>query len=105
MRIPHHPILGDETARKEIRITVDGEAVPAYEGEMIAAALGAVGFKRFRVTSKGHDPRGVFCAIGHCTDCAMEVNGRPNVRVCVTPVAPGMVVRTQIGLGAWKNEW
>ena len=104
MRILHHPILGDRPVRKQIQISVDGETVPAYEGEMIAAALIAAGIKRFRITSKDHGPRGIFCAIGHCTDCAMEVNGRPNVRVCVTPVAPGMIVRTQVGLGTWKKE-
>jgi hypothetical protein len=67
-----------------------------------ASALTAAGIKRFRTTSKGRDPRGIFCAIGRCTDCVMEVNGRPNVRTCVTPVEAGMKVNTQVGLGVWK---
>ncbi len=102
MRILHHPILGDAPPAKAVTILVDGRAIEALEGEMIASALTAAGIKRLRTTAKGQDPRGIFCAIGRCTDCVMEVNGRPNVRTCVTPVEPGMKVNTQVGLGVWK---
>jgi predicted molibdopterin-dependent oxidoreductase YjgC len=70
---------------------------------MIAAALVAAGIHTFRFTSKRHEPRGVFCAIGRCTDCVMEVDGQPNVRTCVTPVRDHMVIRTQAGLGTWRT--
>jgi aerobic-type carbon monoxide dehydrogenase small subunit (CoxS/CutS family) len=70
---------------------------------MIATALVASGLKVFRYTSKYNEPRGLFCAIGRCTDCVMEVNGRSNVRTCVTPVEDRMVVKTQKGLGEWKE--
>ncbi len=103
MRITHHPILGDLPEVKTVTITVDGAPLEAREGEMIAAALTAAGIKRLRTTSKTHDPRGVFCAIGRCTDCVMVVNGRANVRTCVTPVEDGMVVTTQEGLGVWEK--
>ena len=102
MRILHHPILGEAPAARTVTIHVDGRPVQALEGEMIASALTAAGIKRLRTTSRGQDPRGIFCAIGRCTDCVMEVNGRPNVRTCVTPVEPGMRVNTQVGLGVWK---
>jgi predicted molibdopterin-dependent oxidoreductase YjgC len=52
----------------------------------------------FRHTRKYHESRGFFCGIGHCTDCIMEVDGIPNVRTCITPVQPGMIIRTGIGL-------
>jgi len=29
----------------------------------------------------------------------MTVNGKPNVRTCITPVEEGMVVETQEGIG------
>ncbi len=103
VRIMQHPILGDLPAVKEITITVDGKPVHARDGEMIAAALLAAGIKRFRATSRTHEGRGVFCAIGRCTDCVMVVNGRSNVRTCVTPVEEGMVIATQSGLGVWKK--
>lgn len=102
MRITDHPILGKDRQRKEITIFVDGETVAAYEGEMIAAALVAAGRRHFRLTRKYKQPRGIFCAIGRCTDCVMNVNGRPNVRTCITPVEEGMIIETQAGPGEWK---
>ena len=103
MRIENHPILGEYKKGREVKIKVDGRAVKAYEGEMIATALVAAGIKVFRYTSKYNEPRGLFCAIGRCTDCAMEVNGRPNIRTCVTPVEDGMIINTQKGPGKWKG--
>ena len=41
---------------------------------------------------------------GQCTDCVMVVNGRPNVRTCVTRVEAGMRVETQRGLGEKTDE-
>ncbi len=103
MRVHQHPILGEAPAGRQVSITVDGRVIQAVEGEPIAAALLAAGIKQFRTTSRNQDSRGVFCAIGRCTDCVMEVNGRPNVRTCVTPVEEGMAVRTQVGLGTWRG--
>ena len=39
----------------------------------------------------------MFCAIGRCTDCVMIVNGKSNIRTCITPLEEGMVVETQYG--------
>ena len=52
-----------------------------------------------RHTAKLHEPRGIYCGIGQCTDCVMTVNGKPNVRTCITPVEEGMVIETQEGIG------
>jgi len=76
-----------------VTITVDGDPLSAYMGETIAGALLAAGRKAWRRTLHGQ-PRGVFCGIGLCFDCLVTVNGTPNVRACVTPVAAGMVVET-----------
>ncbi|KPJ89856.1 MAG: dehydrogenase [Spirochaetes bacterium DG_61] len=103
MRIKEHPILGKLPEANEVTLVVDGKKIKAYEGEMISAALIASGIYTFRYTSKKKEPRGVFCAIGRCTDCVMEVNGRPNVRTCVTPVEDNMVINTQKGLGVWHG--
>jgi predicted molibdopterin-dependent oxidoreductase YjgC len=103
MRIEDHPILGSPPLAKEIVIAVDGREIKAREGEMIAAALVAAGIHVFRFTSRRHEPRGIFCAIGRCTDCVMEVDGRPNVRTCITPVREHMSIRTQEGPGTWRE--
>jgi predicted molibdopterin-dependent oxidoreductase YjgC len=100
MRIKEHPILGCDARVCNACIYVDGRPLPAIEGEPIAAALLAAGIRQFRTTPKYGAPRGLFCAIGRCTDCIMTVDGRPNVRTCVTPVKDGMCIETQKGHGA-----
>ncbi len=103
-RIVHHPVLGELPPAKTVTIWLDGEPIAAREGEPIAAALIAAGRRVLRHTLKRGEPRGVFCAIGRCTDCVMTVDGVPNVRTCVTPVRDGMRVQTQAGLGTWEPE-
>jgi len=104
MRVKHHPILGEDKRKEDVTIIVDGRKIRAIAGEPIAAALMAAGIRVFRKTPKKNQPRGVFCAIGRCTDCVMTVNGIPNVRTCVTPVEDGMVIETQKGLGKWREN-
>ena len=94
MRIVHHPVLGNTEQGKRVTIWVDGVEIEAHEGEPIAAALVAAGVKVFRVTRKEKEPRGVFCAVGRCTDCVMTVDGQPNVRTCITTVRDGMEIQT-----------
>lgn len=93
--ILEHPILGTDTNEKYVSITVDGKPLSVKKDSMIAAALLAQGIRINRYTGKNHEPRGVFCGIGQCTDCVMVVNGLPNVRTCITPVEEGMVIETQ----------
>lgn len=60
----------------------EGNKIPIHGEEPIAAALMRSGILITRRTRKG-EPRGVFCGIGVCNDCLVQVNGRPNVRSCV----------------------
>ncbi len=101
-RITRHPVLGPLPVQGEVIFFADGRPVRAREGDTVAVALVAAGWKRFRKTEKRHEPRGIFCAIGKCTDCVMTVDGIPNVRTCVTPVRENMQVETQDGLGTWN---
>ena len=98
MRIEDHVVLDVAKKGSLVVILVDGKPVPAYEGEPILAALVAGGIRINRYTVKKHEPRGLFCGIGQCTDCAMIVDGQPNVRTCITPVRAGMIIITQDGL-------
>jgi predicted molibdopterin-dependent oxidoreductase YjgC len=104
MRVQGHVILDVDSPQKLVEITVDGKAIPAVDGEPILAALVASGIKINRYSVKKHEPRGLFCGIGQCTDCAMIVNGQPNVRTCITPAREGTVVYTQNGLGEIHKE-
>lgn len=100
MRISEHPILGEPEKGRRVTFTYNGQPLEGYEGEPIAVALKDAGVMVHRYTKKYHKPRGVFCAIGRCTDCVMVVNGKPNVRTCVTPLEEGMTVQTQYGVSA-----
>ncbi len=100
-RVTEHPIL-DIQEKASITFYYNGQPMEAKEGDTIAAALIANGIRVFRETQKRHEPRGLFCAIGQCTDCVMVVNGKPNVRTCVTLVQENMQVEKQIGLGGQK---
>ena len=85
-----------------IEIVVDGQQVPAFAGETVAAALLAAGRRELRRTSRRSAPRGLYCGIGVCFDCVMTVDGRPNVRTCQIEVRPGMRVESQTGDGRWQ---
>jgi predicted molibdopterin-dependent oxidoreductase YjgC len=87
-----------ETARA-VRFTFDGHTLEAAEGETIAVALFAAGKTSLRTTARLEEPRGLFCNMGVCFECLVEVDGHANLRACQTVVRPGMDVRTQRGLG------
>ena len=102
-RIENHPILGESPKGKLVNFSYDGTTLDGYEGEPIAAALRVAGVMALPYTATLHEPRGVFCAIGLFSDCVMVVDGKPNVRTCITPLKEGMVVETQYGASA-KEE-
>ncbi|HKL75181.1 MAG TPA: (2Fe-2S)-binding protein [Halanaerobiales bacterium] len=97
-RIKNHPIL-DFKRGKEVTFKYNGREIKAYEGETIAAALHAAGIKKLKKSAKLSRARGLFCAIGNCSSCLMEVDGVPNVKTCITKVEEGMVVKEQKGHG------
>ena len=103
-RIAEHPVLGSIPHGRTVVFTFDGKPMTGYEGEPVAMALRAAGVLRHRITAKRHEPRGMFCAIGRCTDCVMVVDGRANVRTCMTPLVEGMDVRTQDGVAALVED-
>jgi len=104
MRIEEHPILGTFEKGKKVQFTFDGHTLEGFEGEPVAVALRSNGVLVHRYTTKRNEPRGVFCAIGRCTDCIMVVDDVPNVRTCVEPLKAGMVIQTQFGKGPEMSE-
>ncbi|HEU4426497.1 MAG TPA: (2Fe-2S)-binding protein [Pilimelia sp.] len=82
---------------RQVRVVVDGVAVPAFEGECVAAVLLAAGRRGLRATPRRGEPRGMYCCIGLCFECAMVINDQHGVRACVTPVCDGMRVDTPRG--------
>jgi sarcosine oxidase subunit alpha len=87
-------------ANRSLTFTFDGKPVSALAGQSIGAALYASGIRTFSRSFKYHRPRGLFCVAGECPNCLMQVDGRPNVRVCIEPAQNGQIVRHQ---NAWPS--
>jgi sarcosine oxidase subunit alpha len=76
----------------EVRILVNGEAVVAYKGESVYAALMAAGYRCLR-RSKSGEPRGGLCGMGVCFECLVTIDGIPNQRACAIEVADHMEIK------------
>src|SRR5262250_2274635 len=71
---------------ERIAIDFEGESVEGRRGETLGAALAAAGIRYLRSTQSGQ-PRGIFCGMGVCQECLVEIDGRPNQRACMTKLA------------------
>jgi predicted molibdopterin-dependent oxidoreductase YjgC len=78
-----------------VTITVDGQPASGVAGQSLAGVVLASGTLALRLTSAQGRPRSVFCGIGICYDCLVEVNGQRDVRACQRRAADGDVVTTQ----------
>lgn len=77
-----------------VTIRVDGLEVSGIDGQSIAGVLMASDRLELRRTARGDRPRGVFCGIGVCFDCIVEVNGVHDVRACQRRAHDGDTVIT-----------
>lgn len=75
-----------------ISIIFDGQVIAAFEGESVAAALIASGVRATRSSPAG-TPRGPFCLMGSCQECAVRING-VKVLACMTDVTDGLVIQS-----------
>lgn len=80
---------------RTIHLELEGERIPAREGETVAGALLAADVDVFARGVKYHRARGPFCLSGRCSHCLVRVDGEPNVTACTTRVRDGMVVERQ----------
>ena len=86
-----------EDPRAIVRITFDGLALEAREGDSVAAALLAAGVASCRTTPVSGAPRAPYCMMGVCFDCLVVIDGVGNKQSCLVPVREGMAVETQRG--------
>ena len=80
---------------RAVRFQFDWQEITAAPGETIAVALLVAGVSALRTTNRLGEPRGIFCNMGVCFDCVLRIDGVDNVRSCMTPVRPGIVVERQ----------
>ncbi|MCL4744426.1 MAG: (2Fe-2S)-binding protein [Burkholderiaceae bacterium] len=78
---------------RPIRLVVDGAFVEAFEGESLAIALAASGRLALRSSPNARTPRGMFCLMGVCQECVVEVDGALSAS-CSVGARDGMVVST-----------
>jgi sarcosine oxidase subunit alpha len=81
---------------KLVLITINQEKVTAYEGELVSTVLNCEGIRVFQRKHKNGRPSGIYCGMGICYECLVNINGVSNVRACQTPVADGMIISTGI---------
>lgn len=89
--LPEASAIRRTAAGALVRITVDGHAVDVRAGQMLAAALLAAGVLELRRSPRAKTPRGAFCFMGACQECAIHVDGRLQ-QACQVRVAEGMTV-------------
>jgi D-hydroxyproline dehydrogenase subunit gamma len=85
------------TRPADLTIWFDGRAVPARDGDSVAAALLAAGIRVTRHTAASGASRGPYCMMGACFDCVAVVDGRAGTQTCMVAVRDGMQVATQDG--------
>ncbi|MGF6872687.1 (2Fe-2S)-binding protein [Paraburkholderia sp. MM5477-R1] len=81
----------------KVRITFNDAPYEVPDGMNLAAALLAVGVRRFRSTPVSGSPRAPYCMMGVCFECLVEIDGSPNCQSCLESARDGMVIRSQEG--------
>jgi predicted molibdopterin-dependent oxidoreductase YjgC len=80
------------SAARRFQFEFEGQPVPAEPGDTVGAALARAGRLALAV-GPGGGARGVYCGIGVCFECVVEVEGVGRVRSCLQRAEPGMRVR------------
>jgi sarcosine oxidase, subunit alpha len=88
-------IPDDSPRGRAITVDLEGEAVPAVEGEPVACSLIAAGEGVLARSIKYHRPRSAYCFAAACSHCLMRVDGQPNIYTCRTPARAGMRLERQ----------
>ncbi len=74
-----------------VTIMVDGAPLRLPEGASLAAALLAAGVRKLRESPRAGAPRGAFCFMGACQECAVMIDGRLQ-QACLVAVRDGMAI-------------
>lgn len=78
-----------------VHVHFDDRLIAARPHDSLATAMLAAGVLMTSRSAKYRRPRGAYCLSGDCGTCLVRIDGRPNVRACMTPVHEGMRVHAQ----------
>ncbi len=76
---------------EKVTFTFDGTPVTGHAGENLVVALMRAGYLVLRNAPNDAAPRGVFCCMGLCQECAVVIDGQV-VEACRTDISPGLIV-------------
>ena len=77
----------------KIPFKFENKSYTANSGESIASAL--ISNKIYTLNEKNYSKRGVFCGMGVCHECLVEVNGQNNVRACIKQLDSNAIIYKQ----------
>ena len=80
--------------RDSVPFNFEGEQLLGVEGDTVASAMVRNAHLICRRNDQG-EGRGIFCGMGVCNECAVEVDGRPGVLSCMTTLKPDASVAIQ----------
>ena len=89
-----------ETARQEVRFTIDGEPARALEGDTLLVAMLSAA-RSLRSVEFGDGRRAGFCLMGACQDCWVWTAAGERLRACSTEVRDGLAIVTRDTEAAW----
>lgn len=89
-----------ETGRAKITIRVDGQDMPALEGDTLLVAV-LTQRTRLRRSEFGGESRSGFCLMAACQDCWVWTETGDRIRACDTPVSPGLSIITEQPDTSW----
>jgi sarcosine oxidase subunit alpha len=78
-----------------VHVHFDEQLIAAQARDSLATALISAGVLMTSRSAKYRRPRGAYCLSGDCGTCLVRVDGRPNVRACMTPVHEGLRAHAQ----------
>ncbi|SFA68858.1 2Fe-2S iron-sulfur cluster binding domain-containing protein [Poseidonocella pacifica] len=76
---------------EKVHFTFDGQSYEGHVGESLVSALTRAGHLSLRGAPVDGAPRGAFCCMGLCQECAVIVDGQV-VEACRTDVSADLVV-------------
>ena len=74
-----------EANSKKIKFTFENKEYEAYAGETVASALTRNDIKNFR-KDKNNGHRGIYCNMGICNECIVEINGNQSIKSCTANI-------------------
>ncbi|MDA8299994.1 MAG: FAD-dependent oxidoreductase [Actinomycetota bacterium] len=87
-----------------VHFSYDGRPLVAPYGTTLAGALLFNGESSWRATRGQGRRRGLFCGIGNCFDCLVDLDGHKAVRACLEVLQEGCEVRSSRSVGAPDEE-